>query len=437
MHEAFLSCRAKRQLLVCHRRGRKTSMCLEKMFQYLIKNPGIVGKTLAPIRKQAKENIWKDPDMLFHPNICPPEIIKNKNETDLSIELINGSLWTLDGADDPTTKRGGNVKVLHLTEIGDHKEAIWNQVYEPILEANGGVLLGEGNPRGKNWYYRLFEKATSRPNWERFLISARDTPIFTPEQLRDLESSMPYNVFASEYLCEWVDSVGTVFRNVTECATSEPEEPKPMHEYRFGLDLGKATDFTVLTGIDRHSWNQIFFDRFNMVDWTIIRERVIGSICKYAKRENQNKVEIVVECNGIGDPFFDALVRWYVERGADGNSPSKEYDIMFTPFTTTNASKTALVSNFSMLLDQMIIKILPEPSLLYELGVFTYEKSKTGFFYGAPVGEHDDCVISSLIAYWQLGAKLPKPIIEDEKPKTYFGVKINQNKSGEPNPWIL
>lgn len=205
IHNAFKASRKKRQIIVAHRRGRKTSMALEKMFQYLWANPKIVGKTLAPERKQAKEIIWDDPDMLFHQNVCNPSIIRNINKSELKITLKNGSVWSLDGADDPHSKRGGNVKVLHLTEAGDHDEAVWSAVYEPVLMANGGVAIFEGNPRGKNWYFRLTMDAKTRPNWDVFEIpAAREmdngslelvTPIFTLADLEDLRAHTPDAVF--------------------------------------------------------------------------------------------------------------------------------------------------------------------------------------------------------------------------------------------------
>lgn len=431
-HHAFKASRKKRQIIVAHRRGRKTSMALEKMFQYLWANPKTVGKTLAPIRKQAKEIIWDDPDMLFHQNVCNPGIIRNINKSELKITLKNGSVWSLDGADDPHAKRGGNVKVLHLTEVGDHDEAVWSAVYEPVLMANGGIAIFEGNPRGKNWYFRLTMNAKTRPDWDVFEIpAARElddgsleliTPIFTLGDLEDLQANTPDAVFRAEYLCEWIDSVGTVFRNYEKLATAKPSPAKPKRKYRMGLDLGKLQDPTCATVVDRHSWHEVALKRLKTVDWVAQKKEIIELAKAYAKKDEGNEIEIMIESNGVGEPIHDDLVAWTLSKEA------KPYSVLIQPFTTTNASKAMLVSNLSMLFDQAHIRILPDPVALKELGVFTYKKSSIGFIYGAPAGEHDDTVMSKGLAYWDLGAKLPEPVDPNEKKpvKTYFGFTEKQ-----------
>jgi hypothetical protein len=439
--DAFMASRAKRQILVAHRRGRKTTKALEKMFQYLWANPGIVGKTLAPIRKQAKEIIWDDPDMLFHPNVCNPNIISKVNHSELKVTLKNGSLWSLDGMDDPQSKRGGNAKVVHFTEAGDHEEAGWSQIYEPILTANNGVAIFEGNPRGRNWYYRLFNNAVGREGWERFYMPAARldaqgrleplTPIFTLEQLQDLRSHNPDAVFRAEYLCEWVDSVGTVFRNFERLAIAQPEKARKGRRYRMGVDLAKLQDFTVLTVVDRHEWREVAIDRFNQIDWTLQKERIKAMAKEYGAKENGNKLEVLIESNGVGDPIFDDLWKW-----AASDEVRKAYDITFTPFRTTNETKAMIVSNLSMLFDEGIITILPDPVALRELSAFAYKKSSLHFIYGAPDGEHDDTVMSKALAFWELGAKLPEPI-DNDKPQHKWGLPLEAYKNRTSHPlWL-
>jgi len=414
----FLECRAKRRILVAHRRGRKTSTSLEEVVRYLIHNNGIIGKSLAPKRKQAKEIIWDDPDMLFHPNVCPPEIVRNINHSELKIEFKNGSIYYLDGADDPQSKRGGNVKVLHLTEAGDHKEEVWTQVYEPVLLANGGIAIFEGNPRGRNWYYKLFLNASERAGWARFLVSARDTPIFTKEQLDDLERTLPYPVFASEYLCEWVDSLGTVFRSFREIATSSESGPVPQRHYEIGIDLAKVQDYTVVSVVDRHTWGQVRLERWNQLSWPTQKEKIKSILAEYSKRDNGNSVRVKIEGNGVGNPIFDDMVAWAATQ--------PDLDIGLINFKTTSQSKNLLVENFSMLCDQGVISILPYDVLMGELEAFTYEKNRNGIFYAAPDGYHDDTVMATLLSYWELGGKMPLP---EEKPQTerrFFGFTEDQ-----------
>ena len=418
-HREFQESRAKRKIFVVHRRGRKTSMALEEMFKYLVANPKIIGKTLAPIRKQAKEIIFDDPGMLF--TIVPKQIIQRVDNGALQVWLKNGSIWYLDGADDPNFQRGGNVKILHLTEAGDHKEEVWNSVYEPVLTLNGGVAIFEGNPRGQNWFFRLFQNVPDRRGWVRWIVPASETPIFTVEQLADIKANNPENVFAAEYLCEWVGSIGTVFRSIRGISIYEPQTAQENRRYRIGIDLAKVQDFTVISVVDKHNWKQVWLERFNQLDWTLQKERMKEVIKNYSKKINFNEVEVLIESNGIGDPIYDDLCVWVVRE--------REHNIIIRPFKTTNASKSLLITNMSMLSDQGIIGLLKDEKQISEFEAFTYKKTATNFIYGAPEGLHDDIVMATAFSFWELGGKYPVPqeITAEER----FTRLLKQKNSGK------
>lgn len=429
VHRAFLASAARFRVLVMHRRARKTSLSLEEVCKFLMANPGSIGKTLAPLRKQAKEIIWDDKDMLF--TVFPKEIIKEVNKSELKVTLINGSMYFLDGADNVQNKRGNNVKILHLTEAGDHEEAVWTQVYEPVLKANGGVAIFEGNPRGKNWFSRLFDAAAARAGWASFLLSAVDSPIFTKQDLEDIQRSVPDAVFRSEYLCEWVGSTGMVFRGIPEAAVKDPVPALKGHQYRIGVDLGRHSDYTVVSVVDRTSWDQVEMDRFNGTSWALIKERIVQAAKNYSLRENFNKVELLIETNGIGDPVFEDIFNMCQEI-------SQEYDIMVMPFLTTNASKDKLVSSFSMLLDRNMVKLLRNASLVHEMESFTYTRSGNNYIYSAPEGDHDDIVMATLFSFWQLGEPLKVPEFKEEK-KMRWGVPVKSELRDTfvSNPFLI
>lgn len=425
-HKAFQDSTKKRKILVAHRRGRKTSMSLEEMVKYLVTNPGIIGKTLAPIRKQAKEIIWDDPDMLF--KIFPREEIKAINNSELKVEFKNGSLYYLDGADDPNYQRGGNVKVLHMAESGDHREEVWSSVYEPVLTLNKGVAIFEGNPRGQNWYYRLYEQAGLREGWDRFLISAKDTPIFTSEQLEDIRISVPENVYKAEYLCEWVGSTGTVFRTIRQIATGIEATAVRGRKYRIGIDLARQQDFTVLSIVDKHTWKQVKKVRFNQLDWGLIKDQIKLTIMEFSNIANENDAEVLIEDNGIGDPVYFDIWRWSAE-------VNTTHSMTIIPFKTTNASKALLVSNFSILSDTSQIEILNDEIQIKEFERFTFKKNALHYIYSAPDGEHDDTVMATTISFWKLGEKLAIPE-EEHKYTRYIDKVAALNHVGEKDSML-
>lgn len=386
VHRAFLESSSKRRLLCFHRRARKTSIALEEVMKYLAANPGIIGMSLAPERKQAKMAIWDDPDMLFNPSILPPVLIADINRQDLSVKLKNGSIYYLDGADEPRNKKGTNAKILHLTEIGDHKPEIWFEVYSPILEANGGILIGEGTTR-PGWWNRLFNDAGHWKGWETFFLPATESPIFTPEQLEKIRAETPDAIYRSEYLCEWLEASGQVFRNVRETARGTPCPPNPSKRYRMGLDLAKHQDWTVMSVVDLHTWDQVYLERFNKIDWVLQKSR-IEAVCR-----RYNNASILLDSTGIGDPIYDDLLSLGL--------PVRGYQ-----FTT--ASKMKLVHHLSKLMDDGSLTFINDIDLVREFNSYKYKKLPSeAYSYSAPDGEHDDCVTATMLSFWNLVEKLP------------------------------
>jgi len=70
------------------------------------------------------------------------------------------------------------------------------------------------------------------------------------------------------------------------------------------------------------------------------------------------------------------------------------------PFTTTASSKGPLIEALALALERGELAILPDPALVGELNAYRLERLPSGRFrYGAPPGEHDDCVIALALAW--------------------------------------
>src|SRR3990167_2385291 len=72
-------------------------------------------------------------------------------------------------------------------------------------------------------------------------------------------------------------------------------------------------------------------------------------------------------------------------------------------YKITEQSKKDLIEKLSIWVDQGLFKMLAIQETLFEFDNFTYEIGSTGRIrYGAPVGFHDDIVISQALAIWSL-----------------------------------
>ena len=120
-------------------------------------------------------------------------------------------------------------------------------------------------------------------------------------------------------------------------------------------------------------------DRSNKVDYVVQRGRL------QALYDRWHPIKIIAEQNSIGQPIIEQLQR-------DG--------LPVQPFTTTNASKAAIIEGLALAFEQSNIQILDDAVLLGELAAFAAEQLPGGALrYSAPGGRHDDTVISLALAW--------------------------------------
>ena len=74
---------------------------------------------------------------------------------------------------------------------------------------------------------------------------------------------------------------------------------------------------------------------------------------------------------------------------------------MIEDFTTTNSEKVRLVAQVQVGFEQHQLKILNDNKLINELAAYsaTYNSKTGNVSYNAPLGLHDDTVISLMLAY--------------------------------------
>ena len=127
--------------------------------------------------------------------------------------------------------------------------------------------------------------------------------IYCSQRDRGGAESLPERVFEQEYLAEFVDDAGGVFRRVMEAATATAVEPDPAGSYVMGVDWGKQNDYTVLVVLDTVAGAMVAFDRMNRIDYAIQTERL------RVLAERWNVSNIVAERNSMGEPLIEQLSR--------------------------------------------------------------------------------------------------------------------------------
>ncbi len=356
-----------------------------------------------PTYGEAKDSIWRDPNMLF--NIIDERLIAKRNETELVIYLKNGSIYQLKGSDQPDSLRGPNPYGVVFDEYDTQKVEAWG-VVEPILRANGGFAWFVGTPRGKQKLYDLYNRGQAgHKEWKSWLLKASDSNIIAPDQLDEAKRSMSETLYAQEFECAFIEAEGSVFRGVKEIMVSTPQDPSsPENQgklYVMGVDLARVQDFTALRVYDRETNSLVYADRFQTLEWPFQKQRIVATASRF------NRALCIIDATGIGDPICQDLIR---------------SGVSVVPFKITSESKKDIIEKLSIWIEQRRLKLLPQQNALLEYENFSYEMGPTGKIrYGARQGYHDDIVLADALAVWHLEPVfIPEFTREPTRIQTHF-----------------
>ena len=296
------------------------------------------------------------------------------------VTLANGGTVTIRSADNPDSLRGEGLDLVVMDECGFTKESAWNEALRPALSDRQGRAIFISTPKGRNWFWRLWTRGQAGdPEWQSWQFPTAANPYIPESEIEAARRSLPERIFQQEYLGEFIEDAGGVFRGVMAAATADPQnQPVKGHEYVFGVDWGKHEDFTVIVVMDLHERAVVAIDRFNRIDWEIQSGRL------RALYETFQPAMIIAEQNSMGDPLVERL----------------QYEgLPVQPFLTTNASKASAIQNLALAFERQALKILPDPTLIAELQAYEMERLPSGMLrYNAPEGMHDDCVMALALA---------------------------------------
>ena len=198
----------KRALVVWPRRNGKDIVFLNIAIALAMQRVGLYFY-IAPFFTQVRSIIWKGTDDSGKKFLeyIPPELIEKTNESDLRIELINGSSLRFLGSDNVDSIVGNNPVGVFFTEFSLHRPQAWHYL-RPVLAANGGVGMFNGTPRGLNHMFQQYQLAVKDPEqWYVQYLTCEDTGVPTQEAIHnDRKSGMPESLIRQEYYCSWTSS---------------------------------------------------------------------------------------------------------------------------------------------------------------------------------------------------------------------------------------
>lgn len=307
-----------------------------------------------------------------------------------------GGFLAVYSADNADSIRGEAFHLVIVDEAAQVDEETINDVITPTLADYDGELLCFGTPRGKNWFYQRFTEGQEvGAEWASWQVPTSANPIPAIQRAFEMaRRTLPERTFRQEFLAQFVDDGGEVFRNTRACAVANPQEAAVQdHSYIIGVDWAKHVDFNVFAVFDIGEQSLVYVDRSQSVDYSIQAMRL------RALWERFDYPVIVAETNSMGEAIIDQL-------NHDGIPVSR--------FTTTNATKQAIIETLAVGFEQKTISIIDDPVVIRELEAYTLVKLPSGLIrYSAPAGWHDDCVMALAFAYWGASSQISSSELVD------------------------
>jgi hypothetical protein len=341
-----------------------------------------------PTFNQGRKILWDgiDKDGMRFLEHFPKELIKGKpNETEMRIELKNGSIFQIVGCDKIDSIVGTNPVGVVFSEYSLMKAQVWEFI-RPILAENGGFAIFVYTPRGMNEGWKILQIAKENPHeWWHEVLTVDDTKAISETTLFQEKKEMPADLFDQEYYVKFIDGASSVFKRIDQNIYTEKQELKYGKRYQIGVDLAKYQDFTVISVIDLHTFYLVKQIKFNKIDWQEQKELIIREI-KY-----WNRARTYVDSTGVGDPIVEDLKRL----------------VPVEAFHFNETSRTQLLNNLQVMLEQDKLKLPNDQELINELRSMQYELVGQKVKMKVPEGLHDDRIMSLGLACWGLSQRIP------------------------------
>lgn len=227
------------KVIRCGRRFGKTVFAVNKIIEAAAREKGDYW-FVAPTYRQAKEIAWRTLTAYL-----PPELVVKKNETELSIELTNGSRIALKGADNPDSLRGVGLNGVVMDEYAFTQSYAWT-VISPILQDRRGWAIFISTPNGYNHFYEQSKLELEDQDYKSFHFTSYDNPYLDPTELDKEKARMSVERFEQEYMAEFTKKSGAVWpmfnRGIHTKPRREPDKSATIYgSIDFGFAIGHKT----------------------------------------------------------------------------------------------------------------------------------------------------------------------------------------------------
>jgi len=202
--EQVLDSNSKRILLLCSRQSGKSTVSSVVALHTMIFKPGSLVLMISPTQSQSDELFKK---LMYYFDLIDPKP-ETKVITKTTLELENGSRCISRPGSEVSTRGFSAVSLLVIDEAARTRDELFYSL-TPMLAISKGKLLAISTPYGKRgWFYNEWIDDNL---WEKYKVTALNCPRITAEFLANEKRTHPAGYFDQEYMCEFSDTVESVF----------------------------------------------------------------------------------------------------------------------------------------------------------------------------------------------------------------------------------
>jgi len=189
---------------------------------------------LGPLQTQVRQIVWMggtNEGRKFLSYI-PQQLIKAKRNSQMEIDLVNGSMIKLVGSDQYDSLMGLNAIGAVFTEFSLQRPEAWEYI-RPMMAGNGGWALFNGTPRALNHMHAMAMMAERNPKWFYQYLTRDDTGYPDLQTVKEeREAGMKESLIEQEYYCSWTSSSESTFIPLDYVAKAL-ENPLEVEDYNF------------------------------------------------------------------------------------------------------------------------------------------------------------------------------------------------------------
>lgn len=286
--------KARFKIVRAGRRSGKSSLQIEDMSYTAVSEKDSPVFYIAPTQIQARAIIW---EALKSKLASISEV--NESRLEMKVPTVDGgySLISVAGWENRENFRGRKAKKIYFDELDTMKNFFmgWQEIFRPALTDLKGEAMFCGTPKKENPNLRRLEKiAETDRDYEAFHFTTKDNPYIPEEEIQKAQDELDYNTFKQEYLAEYVDNQGALFRftSLLDVFTNTVETTDDKYlTVDIADDGSDKTIFSFWNGLEEYKRES--FERLNT-------EGIVNKIREYAKDERIPFSHIAVDAIGVG-----------------------------------------------------------------------------------------------------------------------------------------